>query len=99
MFAHLIDTYGAIELDQVHRFSNRWEREASLRLRDSDPSVLDEYHRQGRLHDGTHDQMETSAVAGNVRGVGSALFGSGSRILPVDVFVDGRKRGWEGSGS
>jgi hypothetical protein len=40
-----------------------------------------------------------SAVAGNVRGVGSALFGSGSRILPVDVFVDGRKRGWEGSGS
>jgi ATP-dependent exoDNAse (exonuclease V) alpha subunit len=58
MFAHLIDTYGAIELDQVHRFSNRWEREASLQLRNSDPGVLDEYDRQGRLHDGTNADME-----------------------------------------
>jgi cell division septum initiation protein DivIVA len=31
-----------------------------------------------------------SAVAGNVRGVGSAFFRSGSRILLVGVFVDGR---------
>jgi hypothetical protein len=62
MFAHLIDTHGAIELDQVHRFANRWERETSLRLRNGDPSVLDEYHRQGRLHDGTHADMETEIL-------------------------------------
>jgi hypothetical protein len=59
MFAHLIDTYGAIELDRVHRFSNRWEREASLRLRNGDPGVLAEYDRRGRLHDGTRHDMET----------------------------------------
>ena len=62
MFAHLIDTHGAIELDQVHRFANRWERDASLRLRNGDAGVLVEYDRQGRLHDGTHDQMETEIL-------------------------------------
>jgi ATP-dependent exoDNAse (exonuclease V) alpha subunit len=62
MFAHLIDTHGAIELDQVHRFANRWERETSLRLRNGDTSVLDEYHRRGRLHDGTHADMETEIL-------------------------------------
>ena len=62
MFAHLIDTYGAIELDQVHRFANRWEREASLRLRNGDPDVLDEYDRHGRLHDGTRHDMETEIL-------------------------------------
>jgi ATP-dependent exoDNAse (exonuclease V) alpha subunit len=62
MFAHLINTHGATELDQVHRFANRWEREASLRLRNGDPGVLDEYHRRGRLHDGTRPDMETSIL-------------------------------------
>ena len=62
MFAHLIDTYGAIELDQVHRFKSRWEGEASLRLRNGDPGVLDEYDRRGRLHDGTRHDMETEIL-------------------------------------
>jgi hypothetical protein len=62
MFAHLIDTYGAIELDQVHRFTNRWERDASLRLRNGDPGVLAEYQRRGRLHDVTHADMETEIL-------------------------------------
>lgn len=77
MFAHLTDTYGAIELDQVHRFANRWEREASLQLRNGDPGVLDEYHRQGRLHDGTRHDMETSILdawlEGRSRGESVAL--------------------------
>ena len=62
MFAHLTDTYGAIELDQVHRFANRWERQASLRLRNGDPGVLVEYHQRGRLHDGTRRDMETDIL-------------------------------------
>ena len=37
MFSHLTNTYGAIELDQVHRFTHQWEGEASLRLRTGDP--------------------------------------------------------------
>ena len=40
----------------------------------------------------------TSAVAGNVWGVGSALFCCGSRILRVDTWSR-RKHGWQGSGS
>jgi ATP-dependent exoDNAse (exonuclease V) alpha subunit len=75
MFAHLIDTYGAIELDQVHRFSNRWEREASLRLRNGDPGVLVDYDRRGRLHDGTNVDMETEILDAwsQVRGQGESV--------------------------
>jgi conjugative relaxase-like TrwC/TraI family protein len=62
MFAHLIDTYGGIELDQVHRFRHHWERQASLRLRAGDPGILTEYDQHGRLHDGTHEQMETEII-------------------------------------
>ena len=62
MFNHLIDTHGAIELDQVHRFSNDWEREASLRLRSGDASVADVYDLHGRLHGGTATRMDRAAL-------------------------------------
>ena len=62
MFAHLVDTCGAVELDQVHRFRNHWERTASLRLRDGDPAVLGVYEQHGRLHGGTPEQMETDVI-------------------------------------
>ena len=62
MFEHLIDTHSAIELDQVHRFSNDWERQASLRLRRSDPTVADVYDLEGRLHGGTATRMEREAL-------------------------------------
>ncbi|HKZ24772.1 MAG TPA: MobF family relaxase, partial [Acidimicrobiia bacterium] len=57
MFAHLIETHAAVELDQVHRFRHQWERQASLRLRAGDPNVLTEYERRGRLHGGTLGHM------------------------------------------
>jgi conjugative relaxase-like TrwC/TraI family protein len=62
MFAHLVDSYGAIELDQVHRFRHWWERGASLRLRSGDPTVLDEYQQRGRIHGGTIEEMEGDIV-------------------------------------
>jgi conjugative relaxase-like TrwC/TraI family protein len=44
-------------LCEVRRFSAKWERSASLRLRDGDQSVIDEYDRRGRLIDsGTAEQ-------------------------------------------
>jgi ATP-dependent exoDNAse (exonuclease V) alpha subunit len=58
MYAYLVATYGAIELDEIHRFTHRWERDASLRLRNGDPAVLAEYERHGRLHGGTPEQMQ-----------------------------------------
>ena len=62
MFAHLVDSYGAIELDQVHRFRHRWEATASLRLRNGDPAVLGEYEQRGRIHGGTIEEMESDII-------------------------------------
>jgi conjugative relaxase-like TrwC/TraI family protein len=62
MFAHLVDTHGAVELDQVHRFRHPWERQASLGLRTGDPAALTEYHRRGRIHGGTLHQMEADII-------------------------------------
>ncbi|MDQ4118635.1 MAG: AAA family ATPase, partial [Actinomycetota bacterium] len=51
------------ELAEARRFAHEWERDASLRLRDGDQSVLGEYHKQGRLVDaGTREQAEASAA-------------------------------------
>ena len=64
MFAHLVDSFGAVELDRIHRFRQSWERHASLRLRRGDPAALSEYERRGRLHSGTLEQMEADIIAG-----------------------------------
>jgi len=63
MFGLLVNTFGAIELDRVHRFNNEWEREASLRLRRGDVDVAGVYEANGRLHGGTQTQMERASVA------------------------------------
>lgn len=62
MFAHLVDTVGAVELGRVHRFDARWEGEASLRLRRGDLSVVDVYDRHGRLHGGTAIRMRAQVI-------------------------------------
>ncbi len=62
MFEYLTDTCGAIELDQVHRFSNDWERAASLLLRRGDPCVAEVYDAHGRLHGGTASRMHRDAL-------------------------------------
>ncbi len=63
MFAHLIDEHGAIELGRVHRFTNDWERDASLRLRRSDIDVIDLYQQHRRIHDGPTDELQERMVA------------------------------------
>lgn len=62
MFAHLVNTLGATELEQVHRFHHEWERKATLQLRHGDLSALPEYDRHGRLHGGTALEMETGII-------------------------------------
>ena len=50
---------------EVRRFADDWEGPASLRLRDGDVTVLDEYAKHGRLVDGgTTEQAETAAARG-----------------------------------
>ncbi|HJQ77616.1 MAG TPA: MobF family relaxase [Acidimicrobiia bacterium] len=58
MFGHLVNTFGAVELDEVHRFTHQWETRASLRLRAGDPLAVSEYDQHGRIHAGSVDQIE-----------------------------------------
>ena len=55
---------GAHELAEVHRFRHDWEREASLRLRAGDTSVITAYEDRGRLRGGTREQMQAAALRG-----------------------------------
>jgi len=51
------------ELSEARRFTQEWERAASLRLRDGDEKVLGEYHKRGRLIDaGALEQAHASAA-------------------------------------
>lgn len=63
MFGMLVDTFGAIELNAVHRFAEEWERDATLQLRRGDVDVAELYESHGRLHGGSAIEMERAAVA------------------------------------
>ena len=56
--------HGAHQLTEVHRFRELWEGPASLRLRDGDTSVDNEYATRGRTREGTQDDMRREAVDG-----------------------------------
>lgn len=64
MLELLATDHGAHELETVRRFRAEWERDASLRLRDGDVSVVDEYAARGRLYGGTAEQGQAAAVRG-----------------------------------
>jgi hypothetical protein len=60
----VVDAGASYELTEARRFAHDWERDASLRLREGDETVLTEYHKQGRLLDcGTIEQAEDSATS------------------------------------
>jgi len=70
------------ELAEARRFTHEWERDASLRLRAGDDTVLRTYHQQGRLIDaGTVEQAEAAAIRG---WLGDTLAGKHS-LLVVDT--------------
>lgn len=59
----LAENGSAYELAEARRFTEPWERDASLRLRAGDETVLQDYHRHGRLLDGgAVEQTEASAA-------------------------------------
>ena len=53
MFAELVNDpdVATFTLTELHRFNHAWEADASLRLRDSDPTVVDDYLQHSRLHE------------------------------------------------
>ena len=50
LLAALARRRGTAELGQVHRFTQEWERDTSLQLRDGNPAALDAYAAHGRIH-------------------------------------------------
>jgi len=62
MLAALADRLNAPSLEQVHRFEQPWEREASLQLRRGDPAVIDTYAAAGRIHDYPDDTTALAAM-------------------------------------
>jgi len=51
----------APQLSDIHRFTNQWEKTASLELRLGNPAIIDTYNRQGRIHEGDTEQMRQAA--------------------------------------
>ena len=61
LFRLLVLDTNAAELSGVRRFSAGWEREASLRLRRGDKTVVEEYRGQGRVVGGNRPAMVEEA--------------------------------------
>src|SRR4051794_9504296 len=60
----LVRDAGAVELTEIHRFTQAWERAASVRLRVGDSDVLAVYDAHGRIRGGTEQEMTAAAVRG-----------------------------------
>ncbi|MEN8602901.1 MobF family relaxase [Microbacterium rhizosphaerae] len=59
------------ELVDVHRFLQSWEKNASVRLRDGDTDVIEEYANHGRVVEGESDAMIDAAYRAWRRDVGA----------------------------
>ena len=62
----LAEALGYARLAEPVRFRNRWEQQASLRLRDGDTSVLATYDQHGRIIGGDPEQIMDAAAAAYV---------------------------------
>ena len=58
----LAGALGYARLAEPVRFRNRWEQQASLRLRDGDTTVLAEYDQHARINGGDPEQMMDAAA-------------------------------------
>ena len=61
LFRLLVADARTAELNTVRRFSEPWEAEATSRLRDKDPTVLDEYQGHGRVVGGSRAEAMDAA--------------------------------------
>jgi len=55
---------GYVQLAEPQRFAHAWERDATLRLRTGDVTVLAEYEQHGRLRGGTAEEATEQAYRG-----------------------------------
>jgi ATP-dependent exoDNAse (exonuclease V) alpha subunit len=87
----LADRLGFVRLAEPVRFKAAWERAASLRLRDGDATVVEEYDEHGRITGGDPELMTETAAADY-----TALTASGTDALltarPGRRYPDGDHR-------
>src|SRR5699024_1472369 len=62
LMRQLVADRGSFQLTSLFRFQEKWEKDASVRLRAGDTEVLDLYEQHGRLRSGTRQDMEQAAV-------------------------------------
>jgi conjugative relaxase-like TrwC/TraI family protein len=58
-FDLLAERHGAARLTEIRRFTNQWEADASMLLRDRNPAAIDAYAMRGRIHGDRLDELET----------------------------------------
>lgn len=88
MFAELVSDpdVATLELNTLHRFEHEWEADASLALREGDPTIVDTYDRHGRIH-GHGDQdaaiaaVVSEAFAGIIDGRDVLVMAPTNRVV------------------
>jgi conjugative relaxase-like TrwC/TraI family protein len=85
-FALLVDRRpDSPELTEIHRFSQEWEKDASLALSRGDVEVISTYARQHRIREGLTDQMLLAAYeawrADTIAGLASVLVTESSHAV------------------
>lgn len=73
LFSMLARETRTYELEEVRRFDEAWEAEASLLIREGDYRGIVEYDRRGRIAGGNELQMRAAAVDNYVADLGSGL--------------------------
>jgi conjugative relaxase-like TrwC/TraI family protein len=78
----------AAELHEVRRFDAQWERQASVRLRDSDPAAIAAYDRHGRIRgadeEAAYDRAASMWLADHLRDKNVLLL-AGSNAEAADL--------------
>jgi len=62
MFDWLVEHGPTIELDRIHRFTEPWERDASLALRTGQVDALALYEQHGRLHQAEPGEVDFDVI-------------------------------------
>ncbi|MGE3357607.1 MAG: MobF family relaxase, partial [Acidimicrobiia bacterium] len=62
MFDWLVEHGPTIELDRIHRFTEPWERDASVALRTGQVDALALYEQHGRLHEGEPGEVDFDVI-------------------------------------
>ena len=95
MLGLLAQEVPAAELHEVHRFNAKWEREASVRLRDGDLAAVAAYDRHGRIRgadeEAAYDRAASMWLADYLRGKNVLLLaGSNAEAAELSRRVQAR---------